>query len=59
MVITETTLEILNENSYSLVAKDDKYIPDYMRIIINNRLAHTAADWVKWLKFVNTGTYNS
>lgn len=59
LVITETTLEILNENSYSLVARDDKYVPDYMRIIINNRLAHTAADWVKWLKFVNTGTYNS
>jgi hypothetical protein len=35
----ETTIEILNENIYDHVAKDDKYIPDYMRVMINNRLA--------------------
>lgn len=59
LVVTETTLEILNENSYSLVAREDKYIPDYMRIVISNRMANSATEWVKWLKFVNTGTYNS
>jgi len=59
LVVLETTLEILNENAYSLVAKDDRYIPDFMRIMINNRLAVDAEDWVKWLRYVNTGTYNS
>lgn len=59
LVVTETTLEILNENAYSLVAREDKYIPDYMRIIISNRMSNSASEWVKWLKFVNTGTYNS
>lgn len=39
LVVTETTLEILNESTYSLVAREDKYVPDYMRIIVNNRLA--------------------
>lgn len=44
---------------YNYVAKDNKYIPDYMRIIISNRLARNGPEWTKWLKYVNTGTYNS
>lgn len=59
LVVMETTIEILNENMYSYVAKEDKYIPDYMRVVISNRLARNAPEWTRWLKYVNTGTYNS
>jgi hypothetical protein len=55
----ETTLEILNERIYKNVLRSDKFIPDYMRIILSNRLATSTSSWVNWLKFVNSGTYNS
>jgi len=35
----ETTLEILNEDVYSQVAPPEKYIPDFFRVVIANRLA--------------------
>jgi len=35
----ETTLEILNEDIYSNVVPVTKYIPDFFRVVIANRLA--------------------
>lgn len=58
-VIMETTLEIMNERIYKNVLQSDKFIPDYMRIMLSNRLATSAPSWSNWLKFVNSGTYNS
>lgn len=58
-VVMETTLEILNERIYKNVLTSDKFIPDYMRIMLSNRLATSATSWANWLKFVNSGTYNS
>jgi len=42
LVVLETTIEILNENIYNSVLKEEKQIPDYMRIVISNRLAKNA-----------------
>jgi hypothetical protein len=55
----ETTLEILDESIYNNVVKPQNYIPDFFRVVVANRLANTAPEWVKWLSHINTGTYNS
>jgi len=55
----ETTLEILNEDLYDNVLPVDKYIPDFMRVMISNRFATDAKSWIKWLSYINSGTYNS
>lgn len=59
MVVMETTLEILNEDVYDQVLPADEYIPDFFRLLIANRLATGAKNWVHWLGFINSGTYNS
>jgi len=59
LIVTETTLEILNEELYKKVAKVDSYIPDFMRIVSSNRLSKSGSDWVEWMSYLNTGTYNS
>ena len=62
----ETTLEILvfkfklflkDESIYSNVVKPDKYIPDFFRVVVANRLANTGPEWFKWLTHINTGNY--
>lgn len=55
----ETTLEILNENVYNKILSADEYIPDFFRLLTANRLAVSGKTWVKWLNYVNSGTYNS
>lgn len=40
-----------------LDAKD--YIPDYMRISLANRKSKSAKEWVEWMQYINTGTYNT
>jgi hypothetical protein len=57
--VMETTIDILNDQVYTKVMKADKYLPDYMRINIANRMANAADNWVSWFGHINTGTYNS
>jgi hypothetical protein len=59
LVVMETTLEILNENVYDKILKADEYIPDFFRLLTANRLAVSGKTWVNWLKYINSGTYNS
>jgi len=35
------------------------YVPDFMRVMLANRMATNGLSWVFWLSYYNTGTYNS
>jgi len=55
----ETTLELIDENSFLDVLPASDYIPDHYRVITANRLAFHSHDWIEWLAFINSGTYCS
>jgi len=55
----ETTLELIDENSFLDVLPASDYIPDHYRVITANRLAFHSDDWIEWLAFINSGTYCS
>lgn len=57
--MTETTLEVMQEGLYKSILEAKHYVPDFMRVLIANRMARGALDWVFWLSYYNTGTYNS
>lgn len=58
-IVTETTLEVLQETIYKSILDIKHYIPDFMRVLQANRMATSAVSWVFWLSYYNTGTYNS
>jgi len=59
IIVTETTLEVMNENLYSYLVDYDHYVPDFMRIVLSNRLGYDGKTWTFWMEYINTGTYNS
>lgn len=59
LVVTETTLEVLNDQLYNYLISYEKYLPDFMRIVLSNRLAYDGKSWTFWMEYYNTGTYNS
>jgi len=58
-IITETTLEVMQENLYRYILDIKHYVPDFMRVMLANRMATNGLSWVFWLSYYNTGTYNS
>jgi len=58
-VVMETTLEILDERVQSKILTADEYVPDFFRLLAANRLATSGKNWIHWLGYVNSGTYNS
>ena len=59
IIVTETTLEVMNPNIYNYLVDYDHYVPDFMRILLANRLGYDGKTWAFWMEFINTGTYNS
>jgi hypothetical protein len=59
LAVTETTVSMLTDAPFDNLNDTKDEIPDYMRIMLSNRLAHTAAEWVDLMKESATGTYNS
>jgi hypothetical protein len=59
VAVTETTVSMLSDEAFDKLDDNGTYIPDYMRIMLANRLAKDAKDWVDWMKKSATGTYNS
>lgn len=59
LIVTETTLEVLNDQLYNYLISYDMYLPDFMRIVLSNRLAYDGKSWTFWMEYYNTGTYNS
>merc|ERR1719258_866775 len=50
-MLTDEPFDRLNDSAVAM--------PDYMRIMLSNRLARTGEQWVNYMKESATGTYNS
>lgn len=59
VVVTETTVSMLSDEPFDKLDDDGPFIPDYMRIMLSNRLSKTAKDWVGYMNSSATGTYSS
>mmetsp|Transcript_161013 Transcript_161013/g.283761 ORF Transcript_161013/g.283761 Transcript_161013/m.283761 type:complete len:689 (+) Transcript_161013:103-2169(+) len=59
LVVTETTISMLTDEPYDKLDDNGTMVPDFMRIMIANRLAKTGKDWVDVMKKSATGTYSS
>mmetsp|Transcript_40477 Transcript_40477/g.120033 ORF Transcript_40477/g.120033 Transcript_40477/m.120033 type:complete len:663 (-) Transcript_40477:137-2125(-) len=59
LVITETTISMLTDEPYDKLPEENDKVPDFMRIMMSNRLAKTAPDWTDLMKKSSTGTYSS
>jgi len=59
LVITETTLSMLSDEPYDKLDNNNERVPDFMRIMLANRLARTGQDWVELMRKSATGTYSS
>lgn len=59
LVVTETTISMLSDEPYDKLDDNGTFIPDYMRIMIANRLAKSGKDWVDVMQQSATGTYSS
>merc|ERR1719488_139714 len=46
VAVTETTVSMLSDEAFDKLDDNGTYIPDYMRIMLSNRLAKTSKDWV-------------
>lgn len=59
LVITETTLSMLSDEPYDKLGNNNDKVPDFMRIMLANRLARSGQDWVELMRKSATGTYSS
>lgn len=59
LVITETTIVLIDISHYKQVKPSDKYIPNYMRVLAASRFAKSAKEWCKMFGIWNSGTYSS
>jgi len=61
LTVMDTSLEILNPALYDKVQDfpDSPHIPNFVHVMITNRLAKNAAHWSRLFSTQNTGTYSS
>jgi hypothetical protein len=59
LVVTETTISMLTDEPYDKLTDNVTALPDFMRIMMANRLAKTAPGWADLMKKSATGTYSS
>jgi len=60
LVVTETTISMLTDEVYDAVDDNSKTeIPDYMRIMLANRVAATGVEWIAAMRESATGLYSS
>lgn len=59
LVVTETTIEVIDINLYSNVKHSDTYLPNYMRVLSATRFSKSAEEWVNNFSYFNSGTYSS
>jgi hypothetical protein len=60
IVVLETTLEMLDQSLYGRKIPEAKdYVPNYIRILVSNRLSNSGKDWIENFRKNNGGTYNS
>lgn len=59
LLITETTLEVIDINKYSNVKGAESYIPNFLRVLSATRFAKNGKEWCKSMSSYNSGTYSS
>jgi len=59
LVVTETTLDVIDMSLYDNINKDNRYIPNFMRVNSATYFSKSAVEWVENFKFYNSGTYSS
>eukprot|EP00927_Polykrikos_kofoidii_P059848 TRINITY_DN5496_c0_g2_i1.p1 TRINITY_DN5496_c0_g2~~TRINITY_DN5496_c0_g2_i1.p1 ORF type:complete len:685 (-),score=106.20 TRINITY_DN5496_c0_g2_i1:200-2254(-) len=59
LVVTETTVSMLSDESYDKLDDSVTNIPDFMRIMMANRLAVSGKDWAELMNSSSSGTYSS
>ncbi len=60
IVVLETTLEMLDRSLYGRKIPDaNEHVPNYIRILVSNRLARSGKEWTDIFQRNNGGTYNS
>jgi hypothetical protein len=59
LVVTETTISMLTDEPYDKLDDNGTMVPDFMRIMISNRLAKSGLEWTNLMKKSATGTYSS
>lgn len=59
LVVTETTVSMLSDSAFDKLNESSLAIPDFMRIMISNKLAKNGKEWVDYMTKSATGTYNS
>lgn len=61
LVVADTTLEILNPRLYDRIPEfpTNSHIPNFMHVMICNRMAKTAAQWTVLFSERNSGTNNA
>jgi len=61
IAVTETTISMLSDEPYDKINDKDvrQKVPDYMRIMLSNRLAGSGKEWTDLMTKSETGTYSS
>ena len=59
LMVTETTLEIIDINLYSKVKDISTYLPNFMRVNSATFFSKTASEWIENFSHFNSGTYSS
>ena len=59
LLITETTLEVVDIKQYDNVKKEEYYIPNFLRVMAATRVSQSAEEWINNFKQYNSGTYSS
>mmetsp|Transcript_2574 Transcript_2574/g.5965 ORF Transcript_2574/g.5965 Transcript_2574/m.5965 type:complete len:687 (-) Transcript_2574:39-2099(-) len=59
LVVTETTISMLTDEPYDKLQDGGSAVPDFMRIMLANRLARSAPAWAELMQQSATGTYSS
>ena len=59
LTVIETTNGVYNDSLFALHVTAVGTVPYWIRVIVANRAAVTAADWEQWFYKHNSGTYNN
>jgi len=61
LTVMETSLEILDSTVWDnvLTFPANPHIPNFIHLMVTNRMAKSAAQWARLYSLVNTGTYTS
>ncbi|XP_054155881.1 putative phospholipase B-like 2 [Oppia nitens] len=59
LVVLETTFEILNNRKLWSGVRPDSTVPEFIRVLVANRLARSGSEWSELFGRYNSGTYNS